>query len=130
GGVVKLADFGIAKARSTRRAQRDDEILGKAPYLSPEQARGLQIDARSDIYTLGLVLFELLTGEQVFPVETIEDAIAAHEKGELPSPRDWNPAISPEIERIMRVMLERDPTRRYQRARDIVRELELLLYQN
>jgi len=130
GGVVKLADFGIAKARSTRRAHRDDEILGKAPYLSPEQAKGLQIDARSDVYTLGLVLFELLTGEQVFPVETIDDAIALHDKGELPSPRDWNPAISPEIERIMRVMLERDPTRRYQRARDIVRELELLLYQN
>ena len=61
---------------------------------------------------------------------TIDDAIAMHDKGELPSPRDWNPAISPEIERIMRVMLERDPTRRYQRARDIVRELELLLYQN
>jgi serine/threonine protein kinase len=128
GGVVKLADFGIAKARSARRSGREDEVLGKAPYLSPEQARGLSIDARSDIYTLGLVLFELLTGEQVFPVESVEAAIGLHEKGQIPSPREWNPAISPDIERIMRIMLQKDPEQRYQRARDIVRELEMLLY--
>ena len=130
GGVVKLADFGIAKASKARKAIRDDEILGKAPYLSPEQAKGGQIDARSDIFTLGLVLFELLTGEQVYPVETIDDAIALHGKKEIPSPRDWNPSISPEIDRIMRIMLEHDPNKRYQRARDIVRDLEILLYQN
>ncbi len=130
GGVVKLADFGIAKARSARRAHRDNEILGKAPYLSPEQARGGAIDNRSDIFTLGLVLFELLTGEQVYPVENIDDAVVLHDKNEIPSPREWNPAISPEIERIMRIMLQRDPAQRYQRAREIVRELEILLYQN
>ncbi|MCA9515934.1 MAG: serine/threonine protein kinase [Myxococcales bacterium] len=128
GGVVKLADFGIAKAMSARKSGRDGEIMGKAPYLAPEQARGQAVDARSDIFSLGLVLFELLTGEQVYPVEAIDDAVHLHETREIPSPREWNPSISPEIEVIMRKMLERDPNKRYQRAKHIVRDLELLLY--
>ena len=127
GGVVKLADFGIAKATSARKSE-DGEIMGKAPYLAPEQAQGNTLDARTDIFSLGLVLFELLTGEQVYPVETIDDAIVLHDSRKIPSPREWNPAITADIEVIMRKMLERDPTRRYQRARDIVRDLELLLY--
>lgn len=128
GGVVKLADFGIAKAMSARKTARENEIMGKAPYLAPEQARGQTIDARSDVFSLGLVLFELLTGEQVYPVESIDDAIHLHDSRQVPSPRDWNPAISPKIEVVMRRMLERDPNQRYQRARDIVRDLEVLLY--
>lgn len=128
GGVVKLADFGIAKAMSARKSVRDGEIMGKAPYLAPEQARGQVVDARSDIFSLGLVLFELLTGEQVYPVEAIDDAVHLHDTREIPSPREWNPSISPEIEVIMRKMLERDPNKRYQRAKHIVRDLELLLY--
>lgn len=128
GGVVKLADFGIAKAMSARKTARENEVMGKAPYLAPEQARGQTIDARSDVFSLGLVLFELLTGEQVYPVESIDDAIHLHDSRQVPSPRDWNPGISPKIEVVMRRMLERDPNQRYQRAKDIVRDLEVLLY--
>jgi serine/threonine protein kinase len=128
GGVIKLADFGIAKAMTARKVQRDGEIMGKAPYLAPEQALGGTVDARSDIFSLGLVLFELLTGEQVYPVESIDDALVLHETRAIPSPREWNPSIKPEIETIMRKMLERKPEDRYQRAKDIVRDLELLLY--
>lgn len=128
GGVVKLADFGIAKAMSARKATRDNEIMGKAPYLAPEQARGQQVDARSDIFSLGLVLFELLTGEQVYPVESIEDAVHLHGTRKIPSPAEWNPSINPKIEVVMRRMLEPESNDRYQRARDIVRDLELLMY--
>jgi len=125
-GVIKLADFGIARPVSAR--DRGEDVMGKAPYLSPEQARGEVVDNRSDIFSLGLVLFELLTGEQVYPVESIDDAIHLQKTRKVPSPREWNPAISQEIEEVMYKMLDTDISRRYQRTQAVVTDLELLLY--
>ncbi len=128
GGVVKLADFGIARVLNVSDPSYESEVMGKAPYLAPEQARGGTVDARTDIFSLGLVLFEMLTGEQVYPVESVEEVIRLHDSKEVPSPRDWNPSISEDIVRIVKKMLEQDPNKRYQRASEVVRDLELMLY--
>lgn len=127
-GVVKLADFGIAKALTHAHLDDGKETVGKTPYMSPEQARGEVTDARSDIFSLGLVLFEMLTGEQLYPVESVDDVIQLHETKAIPSPRSWNPQIPAEIEPIMLRMLERDSEKRYQSARDVVRDLEIHMY--
>jgi len=128
GGVVKLADFGIAKALTHSHLDDGKETVGKTPYMSPEQARGAVTDARSDIFSLGLVLFEMLTGEQLYPVESVDDVIRLHETKAIPSPRSWNPQIPAEVEPIMLRMLERDHDKRYQTARDVVRDLEIYMY--
>lgn len=127
-GVVKLADFGIAKALTHAHLDDGKETVGKTPYMSPEQARGEVTDARSDLFALGLVLFEMLTGEQLYPVESVDEVIGLHQEKKVPSPRNWNPAIPAEVEVPMRKMLEVDPDNRYQSARDMVRDLELFLY--
>ncbi len=127
-GVVKLADFGIAKALTPSHMDDGKETVGKTPYMSPEQARGEVTDSRSDIFALGLVLFEMLTGEQLYPVERVEDAIHLHRTKPVPSPRSWNPKIPAEIEPILRRLLETDVARRYQSAREVARDLELFMY--
>ena len=127
-GVVKLADFGIAKALTHTHLDDGKETVGKTPYMSPEQARGEVTDARSDIFALGLVLFEMLTGEQLYPVETVDEVIKLHQEKRMPSPRGWNPRIAAEIEPILQRLLEQDVERRYQSAREVVHDLELFLY--
>ncbi len=120
-GTVKLTDFGIA--RDSHDVPHQDAVtgpLGKAPYLSPEQAAGLPLDPRSDIFSLGLVLFELLTGVQAFPARHLEETLALHARWELPSPRQWNPAIAPAIEDVMRGMIARRPEDRFPSAEAVV----------
>lgn len=127
-GVVKLADFGIAKALTHSHLDDGKETVGKTPYMSPEQARGETTDARSDIFSLGLVLFEMLTGEQLYPVESVEEVIDLHATKKIPSPRGWNPHIPEQIEPIMRKMLEVNAEARHQSAAEVVRELEVFMY--
>lgn len=127
-GVVKLADFGIAKTLKVQGPDESQQIMGKVPYMSPEQARGEVTDHRTDIFALGLVLFEMLTGEQLYPVETVEEVTHLHKTKPIPSPREWNPAIKEEIEPILLKLLEKDVNRRYQHAHQVVRDLELFMY--
>ena len=124
-GVVKVLDFGLAKVLSgdsagpdlmpsptiTAGGTREGAILGTAAYMSPEQARGLAVDKRTDIWAFGCVLFEMLTGTAAFPGETISDTFAAileHEPawGKLPA------AASPAVRRLLERCLEKDPKRR------------------
>ena len=127
-GVVKLADFGIAKTLKVNKLDERKQIMGKVPYMSPEQARGEVTDHRTDIFALGLVLFEMLTGEQLYPVETVEEVTALHKNKQVPSPREWNPKVPKEIEPIMLRMLAHDVEQRYQHAHQVVRDLEVLMY--
>ncbi len=127
-GVVKLADFGIAKTLKVNKLDERKQIMGKVPYMSPEQARGEVTDHRTDLFALGLVLFEMLTGEQLYPVETVEEVTALHKSKEVPSPREWNPKVPKEIEPIMMRMLAHDVDQRYQHAHQVVRDLEVLMY--
>ena len=102
--------------------------MGKVPYMSPEQARGEVTDTRTDIFALGLVLFEMLTGEQVYPVEDVDEVIALHKTKRLPSPREWNPAIPASIDTLLSRLCALDPNQRYQSAAEVVKDLEVFMY--
>jgi eukaryotic-like serine/threonine-protein kinase len=137
-GQVKVLDFGLAKSPGmdppsgpdlaqsptlTYGATRDGIVLGTAGYMSPEQARGRRVDRRTDIWALGCVLFEMLTGKQAFQGDTISDTLAAVLRGEP----DWDalPAGTPEpIRRLLHRCLEKDPRHRMRDAADAVLDLD------
>ena len=112
-GHIKLADFGIAKANtSIDPAASRPMLIGKKHYMSPEQMLGLSVDARSDLFSLGVVLFELLTLEPLFREDVTElaiDEVAIHP---IPSIRAHVPDIDAELEQILQLALEKDPDRR------------------
>ncbi|MGH9776860.1 MAG: protein kinase domain-containing protein, partial [Candidatus Acidiferrales bacterium] len=137
GGQVKLLDFGLAKAFEgdqpaatlgtsptlTAAATRAGVILGTAAYMSPEQARAKAVDRRADIWAFGVVLFEMLTGEQAFPGETVSDTLAALLKTEP----DWSalPADTPaQVLRLLRRCLQKDPKQRLQSIADARLDIE------
>jgi len=118
-GRVKVIDFGIAKAANRSQKTQAGILKGKFGYMSPEQVRGLSLDGRSDIFAVGVLLYELLTGEKLFMGEsdfsTLEKVRAAH----VPSPRQFNPSIPPELERVMYKALARERDDRYSRAGEL-----------
>ena len=127
-GVVKLADFGIAKTLDISGPDERKQIMGKVPYMSPEQARGDGTDRRTDLFALGLVLFEMLTGEQLYPTDDLREVMAMHKNKPIPSPREWNPAIPAEVEPFLRKLLEYDLEKRYQTGKEVVKDLEVFMY--
>jgi len=123
-GDVKLCDFGIAKAASKASQTRAGALKGKLQYMSPEQAWGKDIDHRSDLFSLGLVLFEMLTNEKVFSgtselsvLEQVRDPI-------ITAPSMKNPDVDPEVDRIIFLALNAERDERYQSAEDMKRDLE------
>ncbi len=126
-GAIKLADFGIARAHGRAASRLPADILGKSPYLAPEQAVGGPIDTRTDVFALGLVLFELLTGQQVFPAQNVDETRDLHARWELVSPREWNPSISNDVEAILMRMLARDPAERFADCAQVAAAIEQLL---
>lgn len=128
-GEVKITDFGVAKAKNLMEDKEGSVIMGKAPYMSPEQAKGQVTDRRSDVFSLGIVMFELLTGESLFGHG--EDAKAIMEnvcKAELPKPRELNPEIPEDLEKIIFKALERDVNKRYSDAGKLGYDLEYFMY--
>jgi serine/threonine protein kinase len=126
-GDVKLTDFGIAKA-ATKASNTDRGALrGKLLYMSPEQAWGRPTDRRSDLFSLGLVLYEMLTDTKPFLTGTDASEMSILEKvrrGEVPPPRSLNPKLPESLDRLAVKMLERDPEARFQDAADLARGLE------
>lgn len=122
---VVLTDFGIAKLAesTTLDITRDGAAIGTPTYMSPEQASGKSVDGRSDIYSLGVVLFQMLTGQVPFAGATAIETIGQHVTKEPPSPREINPNISRKQERIILKALEKDMKDRYQRAGDLANDL-------
>jgi serine/threonine-protein kinase len=110
-GVAKVTDFGIARIAGTETTQTG-QTLGTPSYMSPEQISGLKLDGRSDIFSLGAVLYEMLSGEKAFPGETISTVIyrIVHEE---PTPlRRLNPAFPAGLDICMKKALAKDPDRR------------------
>lgn len=127
-GVVKVTDFGIAKAAQYMRNREGEVLMGKVQYMSPEQARFEQTDRRSDVFSLGVVFYELLAGKNIFADEDTMVAIQNICQKPIPSVRDYNDKVPPELEAIMMKALDRDKTKRYQSANDFGYDLQYYMY--
>ena len=122
-GTVKVADFGIAYLESALEESRDTAV-GSVHYISPEQARGLPADARSDLYSLGIVFYEMLTGHLPYTGASAEEIALQHLAGNPTPPRELNPEIPPELEAIVLKTMAVDPEQRYQTAEALLSDLE------
>jgi serine/threonine-protein kinase len=125
-GVVKVADFGIARAMNTRTEQdltQAGAVMGTATYFSPEQAQGGQPDPRSDLYSLGIVMYEMVTGRPPFTGDN-PVSIAYKQVHEMPvRPSQLNSAIPPQFETVIHRLLQKDPVKRYQSADELRMDL-------
>jgi serine/threonine protein kinase/tetratricopeptide (TPR) repeat protein len=136
-GIVKVLDFGIAKLGERRvetirrlattvgsSTSEPGMVLGTAKYMSPEQARGIEVDARSDIFSLGAVVYEMVTGRSAFEGDTASDIIAEILKVEPPPPVEFVPEVPHELERIISKALRKDRESRYQTVKDLLIDLQ------
>src|SRR5437588_8091876 len=115
-GTLKVLDFGIARILGTARMTRQGNIIGTIEYMSPEQVRGFETDARSDIYSLGMLLYEMLTGRCPFDMQNEFELMKAQiEQFPLP-PRQFNPAIPEVVEQAIWRSIQKDPAQRFQSA--------------
>jgi TonB family protein len=127
-GDVKLCDFGIAKAVSKVGQTQMGALKGKLQYMSPEQARGTQVDARSDIFSLGAVLFEMLTGQRLFDGDSEMSVLEAVRQVKVRPPSQVVPSIPREIDDIVMHALAGRPEDRFQTAGELEQRLEAVLY--
>ncbi|MFH1016664.1 MAG: protein kinase [Pseudomonadota bacterium] len=127
-GEVRIADFGIARAANQSHRTQIGIIRGKTGYMSPEQTRATTtLDQRSDIYSLGIILWELLSGERLYRAETVPEALKMIRESKVPPLRENRPEIPPELEAIAMKALTPNPEERYQRAEFFVDALNEFL---
>src|SRR5918998_562347 len=126
-GDVKVTDFGIARAASSSTMTRTGSILGTAHYISPEQAMGEPVGQRSDLYSLGVVLYEMLTGTLPYDAETSIGIAMKHVNGHLVPPRELNPEVPDGINAVTTKLLAKSPDERYANAGELIEDLERVL---
>ena len=124
-GDIKVTDFGIAKAVSSSQT-RTGIILGTPNYMSPEQINGRKIDGRSDIFSLGIVFFQLLTGELPFKGKTLTELFYQITQAKHPSPKEINPKVIRPCEQLIDRALAKDPADRFQNAGELARYVSIL----
>jgi serine/threonine protein kinase len=135
-GIVKVLDFGLAKPRNPVIPLGDGDssktvpgtVMGSARYMSPEQARGLDVDERTDIWSLGIVMYEMLTGHAPFEGETTADTLASVIYKEPESINNVLPNLPLELQRILRKALQKDREERYQSVKDLSLDIKCLLF--
>lgn len=125
-GDVKVVDFGIAKSTEAAASERTmaGQLKGKVPYMSPEQAQGFAIDHRSDIFAVGIMLFELTTGRRLFKAKSEFETLKLICERDYPLPSQIRSGYPPGLEKIVMKALTKDPEQRYQSARDMQSDLE------
>jgi serine/threonine-protein kinase len=123
-GQVKVTDFGIARAVNTEESlTQTGAVMGTATYFSPEQAEGMGVDSRTDIYSLGVVLFEMVTGRPPFLGDTPVAVASKHVRDHPPSPRELNPSIPPTFEAIILKAMDKNPDFRYATSEELRADL-------
>ena len=125
-GDVKVADFGIARALGGVSTTSRDVVVGSAPYISPEQAKNGTVSARSDLYSLGVVMYEMLTGKPPFAGDSPVAVALQHVQGQVPSLREKNPDIPEAVEAVIMKALAKDPDDRFASATDMLKAIVAL----
>src|SRR5690349_6629213 len=124
-GQAKVTDFGIARSLDVQHGMtQTGTVLGTSDYIAPEQAQGQRVDEHTDIYSLGVVLYELLTSEVPYPGENFVAVAMRHINEPPPSIRDKRPDVSPRLEAAVQRAMAKDPADRFQTMADFCRELE------
>lgn len=123
-GTIKVMDFGIAKFAREESRTATDQAIGTVHYISPEQARGDVTDAKSDIYSVGVMFYEMLTGRKPFDTDNPVSIAVMHMQNVAVRPRDINPNIPSGLEEIIMHAMEKDASKRYQSATDMIRDIE------
>jgi serine/threonine-protein kinase len=121
--TVKVTDFGTAKILQFGTVQQTTHVMGTPSYMSPEQVKGRPVDGRTDIFSLGVVLYEMLTGEKPFPGQSITTVIYKIVNEEPIQPRQLNPSVHPGLNDIVMRSLAKDPDTRYQSCREMLEDL-------
>jgi serine/threonine-protein kinase len=116
-GIARVADFGVAKALGRAQFTRDGQVKGKLAYMSPEQMRGEAVDARTDVFAAGIVIWEMLTGTRLFVGEDDKQTIGRVLVAEVPPPSHRRPELAPGLDAILARALDRDPSTRFATAR-------------
>ncbi|MBI2377936.1 MAG: protein kinase [Deltaproteobacteria bacterium] len=122
-GEVKLCDFGIAKAAVQSAQTQAGIVKGKFAYMSPEQIRGRKVDHRSDLFSLGVLFYELLTGQRLFIAETDHATLKAVVEAEVPPPSSVKPGLAPILDSITLKLLQKEPAARYSSASELLDDL-------
>jgi serine/threonine protein kinase len=128
-GEVKLTDFGIAKAATKARITDAGALRGKLLYMSPEQAWGKPMDRRSDVFSLGIVFYEMVTDQKPFLGSSEMSILEMVRECRVAPPSDVNPRIPEKLEKVVMTALERDPDHRYQDAAEMYRDLDRVLHE-
>ena len=123
-GRVRVADFGLARTVESAGQGPSGQIVGTPPYMSPEQAQGRSLDARTDIYALGIILYEMLAGRRPFESRTTTGYLEKHIHEKPKPPSSWNRRLAPDLERTILGCLEKDPAKRFQGAREVLTALD------
>ncbi|MFT3708657.1 MAG: protein kinase [Archangium sp.] len=124
-GSVKVLDFGIARAKGSERRTQAGMVRGTTAYMSPEQAVGKELDPRTDLFSLGTIFHELLTGQRLFYKGNPGQEMAAVYEGEIPLPSKVNRRVPKQLDAVVMKLLERKLDRRYQTAVEMIRDLSL-----
>ncbi len=127
-GFVKLSDFGIAKAITMSTPDETKFIMGKYPYMSPEQARAERTGPESDVFSLGLCLYELVTGERPYEAKSRKELLELFREKYVASPHELRPSVGEELSRIVMKAITQDKADRYATAKEFGTALELYMY--
>ncbi|MBQ6803629.1 MAG: Stk1 family PASTA domain-containing Ser/Thr kinase [Clostridia bacterium] len=126
-GHIKVGDFGIARVAGSNTISSDDSVMGSVHYFSPEQAKGEAVTFSSDLYSVGVVLYEMLTAQPPFEGETPVAIALQHISGKPRAMSELNPAVPPAMERVVAKAMEKRPEKRYQSALEMAQDLQRAL---